>query len=674
MTEQIDDYFGTKIADPYRWLEKLDSKATTEWVEAQNKVTFDYLSEIPFRGKIKQRLTEIWNYPKYSQPFKAGSHYFYYKNDGLQNQSVLYFLKDLDAEPEVFLDPNTFSTEGTISLDDVFPSNDGKYLAYSISKSGSDWKEIFVIDIESRKKMDDHIDNVKFSGANWYKDGFFYNKFEKTPGENEFSKKNEFSKVYYHKLGTLQDKDILIFEDTSNPESFHGVWANEDEKYIFLFKSHTGKKGNAVYIKKSPWTKDSFIPISENMEYDHWILENYDNKLYMYTNENAPNGKVVMADIENLSTPWTTIIDEKPEPLSSIKLVGGNLIAVYLKDVNDKAYVYGLDGKLRHEIQLPSVGNVGGFDGKKSDKTIFYSFTSMIQPPIIYRYNIEENKSTPFRKSEVKFNPEDYESKQVFYTSKDETKIPMFIIHKKGLKLDGKNPAYLYGYGGFGNSMTPYFSISRIILLENGGVFAMPNIRGGNEYGEKWHEAGMVFNKQNVFDDFIFAADYLIKEGYTSQEKLAVAGGSNGGLLVGAVVNQRPDLFKVSLPSVGVMDMLRFHKFTIGAAWKTEYGSSDDPEQFKYLLGYSPLHNIRQGVEYPATLVTTADHDDRVVPSHSFKYIATLQSIYKGSNPVLIRVETKAGHGLGKPTTKIIEEITDVWAFMFYNMGLTPEN
>jgi prolyl oligopeptidase len=672
MTEQIDDYFGTKISDPYRWLEDLDSSETLEWVEAQNKVTFDYLAKIPFREKIKERLTGIWNYPKYSQPFKAGDNYFYYKNDGLQNQSVLYFLKDLESEPEVFLDPNTFSNDGTVALDDVFPSIDGKYLAYSISRSGSDWKEIYVIELKTRKKLDDFIDNVKFSGADWYKDGFFYNKFEKTPGKNEYSKKNEFSKVYYHKLGTSQANDVLIYEDPQNPESFHGVWANEDEQYIFLYKGQAGKKGNALYFKKSPWTRDVFLPITENMEYHHWSLENVENKLYIHTNEDAPNGKVVAIDLNNLSAPWQTVIEEKPEPLSSVKLVGNSLIAIYLKDVTDRAYVYGLDGKLIHEVELPSIGNVGGFNGKKSEKHVFYTFTSMIQPPVIYSYNIETNRSTLFRKSEMKFNPDEYESKQVFYTSKDGTKIPMFITYKKGLKLDCNNPAYLYSYGGFGNSMTPYFGISRVILLENGGVFAMPNIRGGGEYGEKWHEAGMIFNKQNVFDDFIAAAEYLIKEGYTSPGKLACAGGSNGGLLVGAVVNQRPDLFRVSLPAVGVMDMLRFHKFTIGSAWKTEYGSSDDPEQFKYLLGYSPVHNIREEVEYPATMVTTADHDDRVVPLHSFKYIATLQAKYKGNNPVLIRIEKKAGHGFGKPTSKLIEEITDAWSFMFYNMGITP--
>ena len=667
---QTDDYFGVKIEDPYRWLENTDSPEVKSWVEEQNKVTFSYLEQIPYRNKIKQRLTEIWNYPKYSQPFKAGSNYFFFKNNGLQNQDVLYIQKDLDSEPEEFLDPNTFSDDGTIALTGTFDSPDGKYLAYSVSKSGSDWQEFYVMDTETKKKLDDNIKWSKFSGASWFKDGFFYGRYSVPENENEYTAKNEFQKVYYHKLGTNQSEDKLIYEDKSNPKRSHYVWTTEDETYLFLHIGETGKEGNCLYFKKANEPEQKWIPIVEDFEHRYWTVDNIGDMLLITTNKDAPKYKVVTVDLINPEAPWKDLLPEKDIVLNGVHYIGNKLIATYMKDATERVYICDADGSFQHEVILPAPGSVWGFKGKRKDTKVFYTFTSFTYPSAIYLFDIENNTSTIFRQSAVKFNPEDYETKQVFYTSKDGTLVPMFIVYKKGLKLNGNNPTYLYGYGGFYNSLTPYFSVIRLILLESGGVFAMPNIRGGGEYGEQWHQAGMMENKQNVFDDFIAAAEYLIKEGYTSPDMLAVAGGSNGGLLVGAVVNQRPDLFKVSFPAVGVMDMLRYQKFTIGSAWVREYGSSDIEEQFNFLIKYSPIHNIRKGLNYPATLVTTADHDDRVVPLHSYKYIATLQEKYKGSNPVMIRVETKAGHGMGKPTDKIIEEWADTWAFMFYNMGV----
>lgn len=673
--DQVDDYFGNKIADPYRWLENTESKEVKEWIEKENKVTFSYLEKIPYRNKIKERLTEIWNYPKYTQPFKAGNNYFFFKNDGLQNQDVLYLQKDLNAEPEVFLDPNTFSNDGTIALIGVFDSKDGKYLAYSISKSGSDWQEFYVIEIESRKKLNDHIKWSKFSGASWYKDGFFYGKYDEPENENEYTAKNEYQKIYYHKLGTAQSEDKLIYEDKTNPKRSHYIWVPEDEKFLFLYIDETGKKGNYFYFRKSDDENSPWIPIVEDFDNHYWAVDNITNRLFLMTDKDAPKYKLVEIDLEDLKSPWKEILPEQKDMvLNSVNYVDGKLVTRYMKDAAERVYIYDMSGKYLNEVQLPALGSVWGFEGKHKETKVFYTFSSFTYPSMTYLYDAENNSSTLFRKSELKFNPEDYETKQVFYSSKDGTKVPMFIVYKKGLELNGKNPAYLYSYGGFNNSLTPYFSIVRLILLENGGIFAMPNIRGGGEYGEEWHKAGMLDKKQNVFDDFIAAAEYLIKEGYTSSEMLACAGGSNGGLLVGAVINQRPDLFKVALPAVGVMDMLRYQKFTIGSAWISEYGSSDAEEKFNYLVKYSPLHNINEGLNYPAVLVTTADHDDRVVPLHSFKYIAELQEKYKGTNAVLIRVETKAGHGMGKPTDKLIEEWTDVWAFMFYNMGIQITN
>ncbi len=672
----VDEYFETKVADPYRWLESEDSAKTKEWVDAQSKFAFSYLESIPFRDKIKKRIEEIWNYPKYSAPQKVGNYYFFYKNDGLQPQSVVYIQEGPNGTPKVFLDPNTFSPDGTIALGGIYPSNDNKYMAYAVQKSGSDWREFYIMDIATGKKLDDHIEWAKFAGASWWKDGFFYSAFDK-PTDGTFTSKNEFMKLYYHKLGTPQTKDELIWEDKTNGKRSHYGGATEDERYVILYIGEGGQKGNLLYVKDTQHPERGYIPIITEFSHEVGIVESAGDNLYIQTNMGAPKNKIVVATITD-PTPknWKPLIPEKTDVLENAAIVDGKLITTYMKDASHHVYIYNLNGILRNEVTLPAIGSVGGFAGKKTDKEVFYTFTSFTYPQAIYRYNLESNTSTLFRRSEVKFNPDEYESEQVFYPSKDGTKIPMFIVHKKGIKLDGSNPTMLYGYGGFNVSLTPSFSTPRIALLEQGAIFAMPNLRGGGEYGEEWHEAGTKLRKQNVFDDFIAAAEYLFTEKYTSPDRLALAGGSNGGLLVGAVVNQRPDICKVALPAVGVMDMLRYHKFTIGFGWSRDYGTSEDSkEMFEYLYKYSPLHSLRKGVNYPATMVTTADHDDRVVPAHSFKYAAALQDIAGSStkNPLIIRIETKAGHGGGKPTQKIIEEIADEYSFMFYNMGFTPK-
>lgn len=670
--DHIDTYFGTHVADPYRWLEKNDSSVVTEWIAAQNKVTFGYLEKIPFREKIKERLTNIWNYPKYSAPYREGENYFFYKNDGLQNQSVLYIQKGLEDKPEVFLDPNTFSRDGTIALSGSSVSKDGRYFAYSISKSGSDWVEIFVIDIERRMKLNDHLTWAKFTGMSWHGKGFYYNRYEAPRDTGKtYVAVNENQKVFYHAFGTDQNEDKLIYEDKAHPRRMFGIGATEDERFLLLSISEGSAKGNALYCRDLKKGDKEWRPIIETFEDRIRVIDNIDDKLLCYTNKNASRGKIILIDPEKPDEKqWKEILHEQENVLNNVSTVGDKMIASYMIDASHHVYQYDLTGRLESEIELPALCTVGGFGGKRDDTSTFYTVTSFTYPNTIYRYDLKTMKSTLYRTPDIDFDFKQYETKQVFYKSNDGTPIPMFIVHKKGLKLDGMNPTLLYGYGGFNASTTPSFSVSRLIWLENGGVYAMANLRGGGEYGEKWHEAGTKLNKQNVFDDFIGAAEYLIKEKYTSSDKLAIQGGSNGGLLVGAVINQRPELFKVALPAVGVMDMLRFHKFTIGWAWVNDYGSSDDSMQFHALYKYSPLHNIREGVNYPATLVTTADHDDRVVPAHSFKYIATLQEKYKGNNPVLIRIETKAGHGGGKPTTKIIEEIADIYSFTFYNLGV----
>ena len=669
--EQVDDYFGTKVADPYRWLEDDNAADVKAWVQAENAVTFGYLGQIPFRDRIKQRLTEIYNYPRYSSPFRAGEYYFFYKNDGLQNQSVCYIQKGLDGTPEVFFDPNALSPDGTVRLNIISLSKDDRYVALSRGEAGSDWSEIRVMEVATKKELPDRVRWVKFSGAAWQAGGFYYSGYDKPAPGQELKAKNEFQKVFYHKLGDPQEKDVLVYEDKAHPLRYLGAETTEDEKALFLVVSE-GTSGNELYVMDLTKKGAKFLPLVTGFDFDSSPIDIVGGKALVYTNVDAPNFRVVLVDPSKpAKTDWRTVIPEKPEVLSGANAAAGFLFCNYLKDANTKVFQHDLSGKLVREIELPALGTAGGFGGKRDEKVLFYIFTSFTYPPTIYKFDPVSGKSDVFRKSEVKFNPADYETRQVFYASKDGTKVPMFIVAKKGLVRNGKNPTFLTAYGGFNISLTPGFSPATILLLENGGVFAQPNLRGGGEYGEAWHKAGMLLKKQNVFDDFTAAAEYLIRENYTSKDYLAVEGGSNGGLLIGAVMTQRPDLFKVALPAVGVMDMLRYHKFTVGWGWAVEYGSSDKEQDFRNLYAYSPLHNIKSGVCYPATLVTTADHDDRVVPAHSFKFAATLQEKQACGSPVLIRIETRSGHGSSN-LSKAIDALTDTWSFMFYNMGVTP--
>lgn len=673
MDDVVDNYFGTEVADPFRWLEDDRSEETAAWVEAQNKVTFGFLEKIPFRNAIKERLTKIWDYPRIGVPFWEGDYYFFFKNNGMQNQSVLYIQEGPEGEPRVFLDPNTFSEDGTVSLASTSLSKNAQYMAYSISKGGSDWNEIYVMDVKTGQKLEDKVEWVKFSGISWFKDGFFYSRYDAPKAGDELKGKNEFHKVYYHKIGTPQSSDILVHHNPQHPLRNYGAGATEDERFIVLYESQT-TSGNALYVKDMAKNQKEFAPLIQGFDFSNSIIDNVDDKLLLMTNKNAPKYQLALIDPANPAEEnWKIILPEQNEVLQSASLIGGKIIARYMKDASSKVLVYEADGTFISELKLPTIGTVGGFSGKKDQNVAYYAFTSFTYPTVIFKLDVNTLESQLHIKPDVDFDIDAYETKQVFYTSKDGTKVPMFIVHKKGLKLNGKNPTLLYGYGGFNASLTPSFSISRLILLENDGIYAMANIRGGGEYGKDWHEAGTKLQKQNVFDDFIAAAEYLINEKYTSPKRLAIQGGSNGGLLVGAVMAQRPELFKVAFPAVGVMDMLRFHKFTIGWAWTGDYGSSEDSTQFRYLLGYSPLHNLKDGVNYPATLITTADHDDRVVPAHSFKFAAELQRRHDGPNPVLIRIETKAGHGAGKPTAMIIDEHTDIWSFMLYNMGVKPK-
>jgi prolyl oligopeptidase len=668
--DTVDTYHGVQVSDPYRWLEDDRSDETAEWVKSQNEITFGYLDQIQYRDKLKKRLEEIWNYPKYSAPFKTEGRYFFYKNNGLQNQFVLYSQKTLHEEPEIVLDPNTWSKDGTVSLSGLGVSNDGKYLAYTSSVSGSDWNKIKIMDLHTKQLLTDSIEWVKFSGISWRGNGFYYSRYDKPKG-SDLSTKNEFHKVFYHKLGGDQSKDELVYEDKTAPQRNFYAGTSEDERFLIINGSE-GTSGNMLVVKDLSKQNSSFVILVEDFKNDHNIIENEGDELFILTNLNSPNKRIVKTTLDKpKSEQWVDVIEETENRIQNASVIGGKLFVEYLVDASDRIFIYDLKGKKLGEVKLPAIGSVA-FGGRKKDSECFYTFTSFTFPSTVYRYDVTKNVSEVYKKPEIKFNPDDFETKQVFYTSKDGTKVPMFIVHKKGIELDGNNPTYLYSYGGFDISMTPGFSISQLVWLENGGIFAQPSIRGGGEYGEKWHKGGMLLNKQNVFDDFIAAAEYLIKEKYTSPGRLAIAGGSNGGLLVGAAMTQRPDLFKVALPAVGVMDMLRYEKFTIGWAWATEYGSVKDPEQFNNLLKYSPLHNIKEGVDYPATMVTTADHDDRVVPAHSFKFAATLQEKYKGNNPVMIRIETKAGHGAGKPTAKVIEEAVDKFAFTWYNMNYVP--
>lgn len=668
--DSVNNYFGTEIHDPFQWMENEGTDSLNKWIEEENNLFHGYLSKIKYRDQIEKRLTKIWNYPKYSAPFKGGDKYFFYKNDGLQNQNVLYKMDDLNSEPEVILDPNTFSEDGTVALNSLSISKNGKYLAYTVSKSGSDWEEGKVRNVETGKDLDDDIKWIKFSGLSWKGDGFYYSRYDAPKEGEELSGKNEFHKVYYHKLGTPQSADVLIYDNPKKPKRNFNVSTTEEEDYMALYMDEGAAGQNSLMVKSLTNPDAKFIVIDTTFKNSFGLIGTLNGKLAIRTNFEAPKYKLVLVDPSHPAKEnWETLIPEKEDVLQSVDIVDGKLLAQYMKDAHSKLDVYNGDGSLMHEVELPTIGSVAGFGGKKEDTAIFYTFTSFTYPPTIYRYNIEKNQSRVFRKSEIDFNPEEYETKQVFYKSKDGTKIPMFIVYKKGIQMDGSNPVYMYAYGGFNISLTPYFSISRIVFLEKGGIFALPNLRGGGEYGEEWHKAGMKENKQNVFDDFIAGAEYLIHEGYTSKEKLAIAGHSNGGLLIGAVMTQRPDLAGVALPGVGVMDMLRFQKFTIGWAWVDEYGSSDNPEDFKNLLSYSPYHNLDSAC-YPPTLVTTADHDDRVVPAHSFKFTARLQKVQQCNNPVMIRIETKAGHGAGKPTAKIIEEQADIWAFTMHNLGM----
>jgi prolyl oligopeptidase len=669
--DQVDDYFGTKVADPYRWLEDDNAPEVKAWVQAENAVTFGYLEKIPFREKIRNRLTEIYNYPRYSSPFRAGEYYFFYKNDGLQNQSVCYIQKGLEGAPEVFFDPNALSPDGTVRLGIVSVSKNNRYVALSRGEAGSDWSELRVMEIATKSELPDRIRWIKFSGAAWQGDGFYYSGYDRPAPGQELKAKNEDQKVFFHKLGDPQEKDVLVYEDRAHPLRYLSADTTEDEKTLFLAVSE-GTSGNELYIKDLTRKAAGFEPLVQGFAFDSLPVDTVEGKVLVYTNVDAPNFRVVLIDPRNPSREeWETVIPEKPEVLNGVTAAGGYLFCNYLKDANTKVYQYDLAGKPVREIGLPALGTAGGFGGRRDEKVLFYTFTSFTYPPTIYKYDPASGRSEVFRTSEVKFDPAAYETKQVFYASKDGTKIPMFIVHKKGLELNGRNPTLLYAYGGFNISMQPAFSPANIILLENGGVYALANIRGGGEYGEAWHKAGMLLNKQNVFDDFIAAAESLIRERYTSADRLAVEGGSNGGLLIGAVMTQRPDLFRVCFPAVGVMDMLRYHKFTVGWGWAVEYGSSDDEKDFRNLYAYSPLHNLKPGTCYPATLVTTADHDDRVVPAHSFKFAATLQADQACAKPVLIRIETRSGHGSSN-LSKAIDSLTDQWSFLFFNMGVTP--
>ena len=673
-TDTIDNYFGTKVPDPYRWLENDTASDVAEWVKAENKVTFDYLNTIPFREKMKERLTSVWNFPKQTAPFKRGGKYFLYKNDGLQNQSILYVMNSVNDSAKILLDPNTLSDNGTVSLAGMDVSPDGKLLAYSIARGGSDWNEIYFINIETGKLIDDHIKWVKFSGLSWYKDGVFYSGYTPPVKGKELSQKNEYHKLYYHKLNTDQNTDKIIIEDKKEPLRNFFAYVTDDQKYLCISGENAGSLGNSLYISELAKINEKPIALISSFDNEFSVIDNIGPDFYIRTNKDAKKYKLIKVNI-NKPEPsnWENILPETKDVLSSASFCKENLVAIYMKDAHSVVNIYDKQGKFLKTIELPTIGTVNTFNSAKDDSIAFYDFTSYNYPTTVFQYHMSTGKSTEYFKPAIDFDGSLYEIKQVFYESKDKTKIPMFIIHKKGIELNGKNPTLLYSYGGFNISMTPDFRISRILWLENGGVYAVANLRGGGEYGEEWHLAGTKLKKQNVFDDFISAAEYLIKENYTTPEYLAIQGGSNGGLLVGAVINQRPELFKVALPAVGVMDMLRYHKFTIGWSWVTDYGNSENKEEFEYIYKYSPLHNIKENVDYPAVLVTTADHDDRVVPAHSFKYIATLQEKYKGSNPVLIRIETSAGHGAGKPTSKLIDEAIDLYSFIFYNMGITPK-
>ena len=669
----VDTFFGKEVVDPYRWLEDDMSEDTKDWVKKQNELTNNYLGQIPFRDNIKKRLTELWNYEKFSAPFKEGEYTYFYKNDGLQNQSVLYRQKGAGV-PEVFLNPNEFSKDGTTSLAGMDFTKDGSLCAFQISEGGSDWRKLIVLDTKTKKQEGDTLMDVKFSGTSWKgNDGFYYSSYDKPKAGSQLSGMTQNHKLYYHKLGTDQKNDILVFGGDAQPRRYIGGGVTEDQNYLIISAANA-TYGNELYIQDLKKPGSSIVPLITGFDNEHDVVYAENGKLYILTNLNAPNRKLVVADANSQDpTGWQDVIPETKFPLS-VSACGRKLFAQYLKDAVSQVFQYSLDGKQERVIELPGLGTAGGFGGKRDEKELYYSYTSYIYPSTIFKYDIATGKSTLYKKPNVKFDPNLYESKQVFYTSKDGTKVPMIITYKKGVKLNGQNPTMLYGYGGFNVSLTPSFSVSNLVFMENGGVYAVANLRGGGEYGDEWHNAGTKMKKQNVFDDFIAAAEYLTKEKYTSHDYLAISGGSNGGLLVGACITQRPDLFGIAFPAVGVLDMLRYHKFTAGAGWAYDYGTANDSkEMFDYLLKYSPVHNVKPNTVYPPTMIMTADHDDRVVPAHSFKFAAAMQEMQKtaSSNPILIRIETKAGHGAGKPTAMIIQEQADKWSFMLYNMGLT---
>ena len=672
-SDVVDDYHGTPVADPWRWLEDPNSEQTQNWVKAQNDVTMPFLSSLPGRKSIINRLTELWDFPRYGSPSRAGENYFYYLNDGLQNQSILYKQSSLDVDAAVLIDPNTFSEDGTVALSSVAISENANYVAYAKSVGGSDWREFFVRDVNTGEDLSDHIEWVKFSGVSWDKteEGFYYSRFPQPTPEEFLTAPNRNMKLYYHKLGTSQAEDILIYERPDQPDWGLYGQVTDDGNYLLINISQGTDQRNRVYVKNLTRANSQVTPLLDAFDASYSFIDNNGSTFYFRTNNEAPKYRVIAVDVRRPQpSNWSTVIAEGESVLTGITVVSNRMVASYLTDARSELLIYGFDGTFEREIELPTVGSAGGLNGRKQDNELFYSFASFTYPSTIFRYDFTTNESVVFRASEIDFNPDDYETRQVFYDSKDGTKVPMFITHKKGLELDGSNPTYLYGYGGFNISMTPGFSVGNIVWLEQGGIYAVANLRGGGEYGREWHLSGTKERKQNVFDDFIAAAEYLIEDGYTSPDKLSIGGGSNGGLLVAAAILQRPDLFGAALPAVGVLDMLRYHQFTIGWAWASDYGTSEDPEGFEYLYAYSPLHNVKEGVEYPSTLITTADRDDRVVPAHSFKFAAELQEKHGGSNPVLIRIETDAGHGAGKPTSKIIEELADRWAFLASELGM----
>ena len=669
----VDTYFGVQVKEPYRWLENDTSAATSIWVKAQNKVTKDYLSQIPFRADLKKRMTTLYNYAKYSAPFKKNGQYFYYKNNGLQNQSALYRQKALSSEPELILDPNTFSTDGTVALGNIAFSKDGKHLGYSIARSGSDWNEIFVLDMQTRQLLSDHIKWSKSSGISWQGNGFYYSAYDAPVAGKEYSNKNEYEKVYFHTVGQDQSQDKLIYEDKLHALRECYASLTDDEKFLFISITET-TTGNGLLMKDLTNPNAPFVELAPGFENDYSVIDDVNGKLMVLTNWKAPKNRLMEVDPSNPTREnWKEIISETENVLETASIIGGKIVANYMKDATNHLYGFDLTGKKIYEVKLPTLGSVTAISGDKDDNEAFYMFTSYTFPPTIYRFDVTKNTTEVLKKIELPFNANDFVTEQIFYTSKDGTKVPMSITYKKGMKKNAKNPLMLYGYGGFNISLNPTFNVARIPFLENGGIYAVANIRGGGEYGEAWHMAGTKMHKQNVFNDFIAAAEYLIANKYTSKQKLAIDGGSNGGLLVGACLTQRPDLYAVAIPEVGVLDMLRYHRFTIGWSWASDYGTSEESkEMFEYLKGYSPLHNLKQGLKYPATLVMTGDHDDRVVPAHSFKFAATLQEVNAGTKPTLIRIDSKAGHGAGKPVGKIIDAQTDMWSFVMLNLGMKP--